>query len=195
MSLVTALAVSSCTRVPSVTAPSPTAELGLTGVIGTSRTPSQASVIRVPDLTGTWTGSYTIPRCQPTNSPNSCTTYAKPGSMTVILTQQGSSLSGTFRSDLLGTVDISGSVDATGGMTLYGQRLGSINCFSLGPLLLDVVTRVGPWSTPLQRNGTFAGSFSQFAYQTLSSCYKTFFEYNTEVSELRRDAVVKRVVP
>ena len=115
--------------------------------------------------------------------------------MTLTLTQQGASLSGTFRSDLLGTMNISGSVDAAGAMTLYGERLGSINCFGLGPLMLDVVTRVGPWSTPLQRNGTFAGSFSQFAYQTISSCYKTFFEYNTEVTELRRDPVVKRVVP
>ena len=139
------------------------------------------------ELSGTWTGTYSISSCWPEAAPNSCTGYAKPGTLTLALVNTGSSLIGTFNSDLLGTLDVAGTVDASGAVTLSGERQGILNCFSVGPIITGVTGGIGDWSASITRTGAIAGSFKQMARQRVSSCYYAMFEYTTQVAELRRD--------
>jgi hypothetical protein len=156
--------------------------------------PAPVGIQREINVTGTWEGSYVISRCWPTSAPNPCDT--RPGTLTLTLLQDGQVLSGTFKSSRwTNPIDVTGSVDVAGAMTLGGERLGVTNCFSVGPLITGVVARVGDWQTSVTKAGTITGTLKQFELRRVSSCYQALFEYVTEVSALRRDPVVKNPLP
>lgn len=158
--------------------------------------PTSPSVVTPPaprvftgNLTGTWTGRYTITSCTPTTAPHACTNYvpATPGAVTLTLTQSGRQLSGTFTSDFVSlTVPISGAVDEGGKVTLQGTYQAFAQCFGfVSSTLVDTIA-VRNWQAEVTKSGEILGTFVQSRRHSLSSCYYTLFDFSTELLSLAR---------
>ena len=181
--------------------------VGLLCVAGCSKTPTAPTSVvssspNTPwvftgDLTGTWVGSYNVTSCSPT-SLNDCRWYMpggtfggalRPGAMTLTLKQTGQELSGTFQSEFMGSAPfpITGTVNASGFMNITGTRRDLWWCFAgLGPGTNVVWGELADWVTQITKDGELLGTFNQKTLHSVSSCYTTLYNYNSEVVALRR---------
>ena len=155
----------------------------------TTPTAPPAPTVFTGNLSGTWTGTYTVTGCSPTAAPNTCTMYVPktPGAMTLTLTQSGKQLSGTFNSDFLSIpFAVTGTVDDAGRVTLQGTRQDRWSCLGFVGESMDDYAAVRNWKTEVTKTGDLLGTFTQSARHSLSSCYFTLYDFPTEVISLKR---------
>ena len=94
---------------------------------------------------------------------------------------------GTLRTDLVGTMSVTGTVSDAGVVSFTGQGSGPICCQGLCGST-GVVRSTDTWSAEVTKAGEIAGTFRQYALQGISSCYKSMFEYRSDITSLRHVA-------
>lgn len=85
--------------------------------------PTTPSPAQIPNIQGQWRGTYVVQSCSETGSSIgvACRTLGSgSGGLTLTLTQSGTSVQGTLGIGAI-NVQVSGSVDANGVLTLAGQ--------------------------------------------------------------------------